>query len=114
LHIDIDDRNISRLTTTAALEHTPVFSPTDDSLLAFTSDRNGLFNLYLKNLRNGQEYAITGGTTGVSHLSWTGDGSQMTFVSFFDAGFSYASRRVATLLQNWQGASQCDPACGRT
>jgi hypothetical protein len=53
--IDTDGSNLFRVTNTPeALEHTPVFSPVDGAKLAFISDRTGIFNLYLKNLPNGE------------------------------------------------------------
>ncbi len=77
---------IKRITNTPYWEKSPVFSP-DGSYLAFTSDRNGIYNIYLHNLETGQEYPITNVLTGVSHLSWAGDGSRMAFVSFYNAGY---------------------------
>jgi hypothetical protein len=59
----------------------------DGTTLAFTSDRSGIFNIYMKDLPDGEEYPITNVITGISHLSWTGDGSRMAFVAFYEAGY---------------------------
>ncbi|MCI0691957.1 hypothetical protein L0337_08115 [candidate division KSB1 bacterium] len=85
--IDRDGSSLYRVTATPGLEHTPVFSPVDGAKLAFTSDRSGIFNIYIKNLRSNEEYPITDVVTGISQLSWAGDGRQMAFGSFYEAGY---------------------------
>ncbi|RMD98964.1 MAG: hypothetical protein D6814_06470, partial [Calditrichaeota bacterium] len=77
---------IERITDTPFWEKSPVFSP-DGGYIAFTSDRTGIYNIYLHNLQTGEEYPITNALTGISHLSWAGDGSKMAFVSFYNAGY---------------------------
>ncbi|MDZ7291465.1 MAG: BamA/TamA family outer membrane protein [candidate division KSB1 bacterium] len=77
---------IEQITDTPYFEKTPVFSP-DGKKLAFTSDRTGIYNIYIHDLDSHNEYPITNVITGVSHLSWAGDGSRMAFVSFYNAGY---------------------------
>jgi Tol biopolymer transport system component len=77
---------IEQITDTPYFEKTPVFSP-DGKMLAFTSDRSGIYNIYLHNLASREERAISNVITGVFHLSWAGDGSRMAFVSFYNAGY---------------------------
>ena len=77
---------IEQVTDTPYFEKTPVFSP-DGKKLAFTSDRSGIYNIYIHDFASTSEHAITNVITGVFHLSWTGDGSRMAFVSFYNAGY---------------------------
>jgi len=77
---------IEQITDTPFFEKTPVFSP-DGKKLAYTSDRSGIYNVYLRDLTSQNEHAITNVLSGIFHLSWTGDGSRMAFVSFYNAGY---------------------------
>ena len=77
---------IEQITDTPYFEKTPVFSP-DGKKLAFTSDRSGIYNIYLHDLASRSEYPITNVITGAFHISWTGDGSRMAFTSFYNAGY---------------------------
>lgn len=77
---------ITRLTNTPSQEKSPVFSPQGDKLV-FTSDRSGIANLYLHDLATQTEYPITNVISGIFHLSWAGEGSRLTFVSFFNGGY---------------------------
>lgn len=75
-----------RLTATPFQEKSPAFSPQGDKL-AFVSDRSGLFNIYLRDFRTGEEYAITNVITGITQLSWAREGTKLAFVSFFKGGY---------------------------
>ncbi|MDQ7064302.1 MAG: BamA/TamA family outer membrane protein [candidate division KSB1 bacterium] len=78
--------SIERITDTPFWEKYPVFSP-DGRYLAFTSDRSGIANIYLHRLDTGETYPITNVLTGISHLSWGGDGSRLAFVAFYNGGY---------------------------
>ncbi len=77
---------IERLTDTPHLEESPVYSPAGDKI-AFTSDRCGIFNIYVHDLTSGIEYPITNVISGIFHLSWAGDGSKLAFTTFYNAGY---------------------------
>jgi Tol biopolymer transport system component len=77
---------IQQITATPYLERSPVFAPQGDKL-AFVSDRSGIFNIYLHHLHHAEEYPVTNVLTGIFQLSWAGDGTQIAFVSFFNAGY---------------------------
>jgi len=77
---------VERLTDTPYLEESPIYSPAGDKL-AFTSDRCGIFNIYVHDLATHAEYPITNVIGSVFHLSWAGDGSKMAFTSFYNAGY---------------------------
>ncbi|MDZ7267927.1 MAG: BamA/TamA family outer membrane protein [candidate division KSB1 bacterium] len=78
--------HITRITHTPASEKSPVFSPQGDKL-AFTSDRSGIYNIYLHDFATQKEYPITNVVSGIFQLSWAGAGSHLTFVSFFNGGY---------------------------
>ncbi|KAA3652812.1 MAG: hypothetical protein DWQ10_18835, partial [Calditrichaeota bacterium] len=81
-----DGNTIERITATSSWEKYPAWSP-DGKYLAFTSDRTGIYNIYLHELDTGTEYPITNVITGIDHLSWRGDGSRLAFSSFYYAGY---------------------------
>ena len=78
---------IERLTDTPYLEESPVYSP-DGTKIAFTSDRSGIFNIYIHDLATQAEYPITNVISGIFHLTWSGEaGSKLAFTSFYNAGY---------------------------
>ena len=85
--INKNGTEIQRITKTKALEKTPVFSPNGD-MLAYTSDRSGIFNIYLYDLKSKNEYPITNVLSGIFNLSWEGDSAdRLAFTSFYNAGY---------------------------
>ena len=84
---DFNNKLISRITETEADEGTPVFSPKGD-IIAFTSDLNGISNIYFKNIDTNEEaYPVSNLLTGAYQLDWSKDGKQMVFVSFYNSGW---------------------------
>lgn len=75
-----------RVIHSTATEKTPVWSPNGD-ILAYTSDRNGIQNIYLHDLNTGSDYPITDVLTGCAYLSWSGDGKRMAFASLYKGGY---------------------------
>ncbi len=84
--IQQDGSGIQRITKTKGNEQSPVFSP-DGARLAYTSDRTGIYNIYINNLETGVEYPITNVLTGIFHISWEGDNDKMAFASFYKGGY---------------------------
>lgn len=85
--VELDERNkIHRITATSSWEKYPAWSP-DGTHLVFTSDRSGVYNIYMHNLDTGDEYPITNVITGIDHISWRGDGSRLAFTSFYYGGY---------------------------
>lgn len=64
----------------------PVISP-DGKKLLFISDRNGINNIYEKDLTTGKERSLTNSLTGVYQLSISRDGNKLVFTSMNEAGF---------------------------
>ncbi|MBN1542790.1 PD40 domain-containing protein [candidate division KSB1 bacterium] len=84
--INNDGSDLRRLVQSEFIERTPIYSP-DGGKIAFTSDRSGVNNIYLKDLETGEEWPITNAITGVFQPSWGGEANRLVFASFFQAGY---------------------------
>jgi len=75
------DGTVTRqLTTHAAADHDPVWSP-DGKLLAFESSRSGQNQIWLIDPTGGEPRQLTTLSTGASQAVWSPDGSSLAFVS---------------------------------
>jgi len=83
--INKDGSNMKRITNTEANEQSPVFSQNGERL-AYTSDRSGIYNIYLYNLESGVEYPVTNVLTGIFHLTWQGN-DKLAFTSYYKGGY---------------------------
>ncbi len=85
--LNIDTRTITRLTDYKYSDETsPVVSPNGKKLL-YISDRNGINNIYERDLETGADRPITNSLSGIYQLSISGDGSKLVFASLNQAGF---------------------------
>ena len=84
--INQDGTGINRLVENDFLERSPIYSP-DGKHIAFTSDRSGVTNIYLKDLESGEEWPITNVLTGVFYPTWGGNASRLAFASFYYGGY---------------------------
>ncbi|MCG8604101.1 hypothetical protein MJD09_03760 [bacterium] len=109
--VDVRSGRISRVTKTPANEKSPVWSP-DGRKIAFVSDRNGIANIFVKDMTDSDQtdrlvapqvssgngsnghtdkavgreaYPITNVLTGIDHLSWKNQ--KLAFTSFYMGGF---------------------------
>lgn len=92
---------LSRVTDTPFWERSPTFSP-DGKLLAYTSDRSGIANIYVYNLEAATQRPLTNLVTGAMQLNWHRNG--MAFVVFDDGGYDIYF--LENPLLNLQAASQ--------
>ena len=67
-----------RLTHDAALETDPAWSP-DGRSLAYSSDRAGGMNLWVRDVASGADRQLTHGTAAAMQASWSPDGSRIAF-----------------------------------
>ncbi|MCC7431452.1 PD40 domain-containing protein, partial [bacterium] len=82
-----ETKQLKRLTKTKWVEDHPVFSP-DGKFLAFTSEKNGISNIFLMDLEKESEpYPITNALTGCYQIDWSNDGNKMAFTSLFNGGW---------------------------
>jgi len=64
----------------------PVISP-DGTKMLYVSDRNGIGNIYERNLVTGADRPVTNSLTGVFQLSLSADGNKLSFAALNEAGF---------------------------
>lgn len=85
--IDLRGGTMRRITTTPdAAESYPVMGP-DSGRMLYISDKNGINNIYLRNLEDGSEHPLTNSLSGVYQLSLSRDGNKLLFASMYEAGF---------------------------
>ncbi|MFQ6618677.1 MAG: peptidase MA family metallohydrolase, partial [Fidelibacterota bacterium] len=84
--VDRDGSNMVRLTDTEYNEDHPIWANTKN-LIFFTSDRAGIWNIYVKDLNTGEEFPITNVLTGIFQLSISRDDSKLAFSSYSQGGW---------------------------
>ncbi len=84
--IEVESRRIERVTATPWNENFPVYIGGDKRIL-FTSDENGVNNIYYMNTITGKKRALTNVVTGIFQLGLTRSFNMLTFVSFSYGGF---------------------------
>jgi len=85
--VNLDTRQMTRITNTPNADENQVVCSPDGKKILFISDRNGISNIYEKNLETGVERPITNSLTGVYQLSLSKDGNKLAFASMINAGF---------------------------
>lgn len=91
----------------------PVWSP-DDRWLAFTSDRNGNMDLWIREIKTGKEVCLLDAADNLKFPSWSADGSQIAFYQADPNAYSRSSltvidvktQKVTTLYDGLFEASQ--------
>jgi len=83
--MDADGGHLTRLTDSRGLDDYPVYSP-DGNRLAFMSNRDGNFEIYLMNADGTDPVNITQHTALDNFPAWTRDG-KLAFVSNRAGGF---------------------------
>lgn len=76
----LNNTNAKRLTSTAAIESEPYFSP-DGKWIAFTSNRFGSNAVYLVSVEGGDATRLTWHPNGAQVRGWTNDGKQVLYAS---------------------------------
>ena len=85
--VNVETMEIKRITDYPGCDKTsPVLSP-DGTKLLYVSDRNGIGNIYERNLVKGADRPITNSLTGVFQLSLSADGNKLSFAALNEAGF---------------------------
>jgi Tol biopolymer transport system component/imidazolonepropionase-like amidohydrolase len=68
----------ARLTHDAWVEADPAWSP-DGTSLAYSSDRGGSMNLWVRDVRSGADRQVTHGAAAAMQAAWSPDGSRIAF-----------------------------------
>ncbi len=84
--VDVQTKEIERITNTPWEEANPQFSP-DGNRIAYTADKNGIFNLFIHELATGRDYPVTNIISGVLQANWDKNANKMVFTTFFEGGF---------------------------
>ncbi|RKY85320.1 hypothetical protein DRP98_03120 [candidate division KSB1 bacterium] len=82
--VDVTTQKIRRITQTEFKESYPAWSPKSDKLV-FSCDKNGIFNLFIYDLKTAQQYPITNVLTGIFQPSWVKN--RLVFTCFYYGGY---------------------------
>ncbi|MBU1984802.1 hypothetical protein KJ815_10380, partial [bacterium] len=93
----LGDERAERITFSPANERTPTFTP-DGRNLIYTSDANGIYNLYRHNLETHDIEAITNCLTGCTQPSHSLNTQRLVFTSLYEGGFDVYLVKNATDL----------------
>jgi tricorn protease len=77
---DLNSQDAKRITSTAAGESNPYFSP-DGNWIAFSSNRAGTNNVYIVSKKGGEPKRLTWHPSGSTVRGWTNDGKHVLFAS---------------------------------
>ncbi len=84
--MNTDGSGLERITEDPMNDEWPQWAP-DDSKLLFVSDRNGVSNLYITDIKTRKTYAITNVLSGVFQPTLSQDGMILAFSGFNKSGF---------------------------
>jgi len=76
----LDNKNVTRITSTAAVESDPHFSP-DGKTIAFTSNRSGTHSVYTVSNQGGNAKRLTWHANSAYARGWTPDGKSVLYAS---------------------------------
>lgn len=77
---DLNGQNVLRLTSTAAVETDPHFSP-DGKWIAFTSNRSGSASVYIVSAKGGDAKRLTFHPSPSAARGWSNDGKHVLYAS---------------------------------
>lgn len=83
----LETRRIERIVSESNSDESSPLEAPDGKHLFYVSDKNGINNIYLRNLEDGTERPITNSLSGVYQLSLSRDGNKLVFASLNKAGF---------------------------
>ncbi|MCP4632757.1 MAG: hypothetical protein GY855_07505 [candidate division Zixibacteria bacterium] len=102
-NINLETGEITAITDTTGLNTDPAVSP-DGNRICFISDRNGIYNLYIKELVQEGVYPISNALTGLFSPSWSPEGDQIAFSGFQVAGFDiFLMKKIKPIITEGAG-----------
>ncbi|GBE27452.1 translocation protein TolB [bacterium BMS3Bbin03] len=91
--VSIDGAVMRQITDTPYInDKSPAWSK-DGRDIAFVSDRNGIFNIYLKDLEKDTTWVMSNLLTGADQLSWISDLHRLAFTSYYHGGYDIYLKR---------------------
>ncbi len=84
---DVDTKQLTRFTEDKHANESSVVSSADGKKVLYISDRNGIDNIWLRNLETGEERPITNSLDPISLLSLSADGKRLAFTSLNKGGY---------------------------
>lgn len=84
---DVDTKQLTRFTEDKHANESSVVSSADGKKVLYISDRNGIDNIWLRNLETGEEKPITNSLDPISLLSLSADGKRLAFSSLNKGGY---------------------------
>lgn len=95
----LEEREIKQLTFSGA-NYDPTWSP-DGKLIAFTSNRDKKFNIYVMDKNGNNEKQITDFEEGASSPAWSPSGEELAFVSNHEGKIGIFIKNLVTGETNW-------------
>lgn len=86
LLLDISSGRVEELTSDRAVDLYPLFSA-DGRFVLFSSDRNGIPNIYAKDIITGEEFMVTNLLGGAFEMDISPDGNLIAYVGYTKDGF---------------------------
>lgn len=88
--INVDTKDITRVTDTDYSENYPIWSNTENKLF-YTADENGVWNIHLADLDTKESHAITNILTGIQQLTISKDDKVLIFSGYNERGWDIFS-----------------------
>ncbi len=84
---DVETKTLTRFTEDKHANESSVVSSADGKKVLYVSDRNGIDNIWLRDLESGEERPITNSIDPISLLSLSADGKRLAFTSLNRGGY---------------------------
>ena len=81
-----DGSEIRRVVESEANDAHPSWGP-DSQMLAYTTNLNGVNNIYVVNLETKEAHPLTNLLAGATYLDWSSDGKKIAFTTFHRVGY---------------------------
>lgn len=91
--VDIESKAVTEVTHDRSLDMQPTWSADGESLY-FSSDRTGIFNVYLRNLTSGSERMITNVTGAAFAPAISSDGSTLVYMGYTHEGYDLYAMKL--------------------